>query len=122
MRPKRKIAAEDDIDGPNANENIAPALIEETKKGLFVRVRVQPGASQNSIDGIRDGALKVRIAAPPVEGAANKALVEYLAKALKIKKSSIEITSGVNSRDKRLRLSDIVAVNLKTQLERLLTT
>jgi len=53
-----------------------------TEKGLLLDVLVQPRASRNEIVGIHDGCLKIRLAAPPVEGAANKACVEFLAEVL----------------------------------------
>ena len=71
-------------------------------QGLLIDVRVQPKSAQNAIVGEHDGALKIKLNAPPVEGKANKALVQFLAKLLRCPKSSLEIVSGQTSRSKRL--------------------
>jgi uncharacterized protein (TIGR00251 family) len=65
-------------------------------------VRVQPRASRDSIDGVRDGALRVRLSAPPVEGEANEALVRFLAARLQVPKSAVRILSGERGRVKRI--------------------
>ena len=72
---------------------------------LILDIRVIPRASKTQIVGMHDGALKVRIAAPPVDGAANAELVKLLAKAFGVSKSSIEIISGETSKTKRIRIS-----------------
>jgi hypothetical protein len=70
--------------------------------GLLIDVRVQPKSSQNAIVGIHGEALKIKLNAPPVEGKANKALIQLVAKLLKCSKSNVEIVSGQASRNKRL--------------------
>jgi len=67
-------------------------------------VRIQPRSSKNSITRMEDGSLKIRLTAPPVDGAANEALIGYLAKALAVSKSSVEIVSGHTAREKRIRI------------------
>jgi uncharacterized protein (TIGR00251 family) len=74
--------------------------------GITFPVRVVPRASASEIVGEHDGALKIRIAAPPVEGAANRELVRLLAKSLKVQQSDIEIVSGANAKRKIVRLND----------------
>ena len=72
-------------------------------KGQAVRrieVRVQPRASSNEIVGFREGVLRVRLQAPPVDGAANEALVELLADELGVPRRCISIASGFGSRNK----------------------
>ena len=65
------------------------------------KVRVTPRASKNEIVGIEaDGTLKIKLTAPPVDGAANKSLVRFLAKQLRLKVSNVRIVSGLKSRDK----------------------
>ena len=76
--------------------------------GVTISVRIQPRASQNSISRMEDGSFKIRLTAPPVDGAANEALVGHLAKALAVSKSSVEIVSGHTAREKRIR---IIGVN-----------
>lgn len=69
---------------------------------LVLTVKVQPKASKDEISGIQDGALKIRITAPPVDGKANKHLIGYLAKLFKVPKSAIELLAGETGRNKRL--------------------
>lgn len=65
-----------------------------------IRVRLTPRASRDEIVGMRDGALIVRVTAPPVEGAANEALVRLLARDLAVKRTGVRIVSGATSRTK----------------------
>ncbi len=76
--------------------------IRETPKGVIFKAAIQPGGSRNEIVGLKGDALKIRITAPPVEGAANKMCVEFLAKTLKVRKSDVEIIRGQASRSKKL--------------------
>ena len=70
-------------------------------------VRVQPRASQTAITGELDGALKIRLAAPPVDGAANEELIRWLAKFFEVARSHVEILSGETSKQKIIRVSGI---------------
>ena len=72
--------------------------------GATISVRIQPRASKNSISRMEGGSFKIRLTAPPVDGAANEALIGYLAKALAVSKSSVEIVSGHTAREKRIRI------------------
>jgi uncharacterized protein (TIGR00251 family) len=74
---------------------------------LILDVRVVPRASRSEIVGLHDGALKVRIAAPPVAAAANAALIKLLAKHFGVSKSDIAIVHGENSKNKRIRIVNI---------------
>ena len=76
----------------------------EDDKGFLVKVYVQPRSRKNEVVGLHDGALKIKITSPPVDGAANRACINFLAKYLKIPKSCIEIVSGQTSRIKQLRV------------------
>ena len=67
-------------------------------------VRVVPRASKSEIVGVYDGALKVRIAAPPVDGAANAELIRLLAKAFGVARSGIDIIAGSTSKTKRVSI------------------
>jgi uncharacterized protein len=82
-----------------------------------ISLYVQPGASKTQIAGIHDGLIKVRLAAPPVDGAANQALVEFVAKRLRIPKSRIRVVSGLTSRRKVLEIDgmsqDAIAASLQ---------
>ena len=72
---------------------------------LKFRVQVVPRASRSEIVGEHDGLLRVRIAAPPVDGAANQALVKVLAKTFRVSRSNVEIVSGHSSRVKQVVIS-----------------
>lgn len=91
---------------------------EQTSGSVTIAVRIQPRASKNSISRTEDGSLKIRLTAPPVDGAANEALVNYLSKVLGVSKSSIEIVSGHTSREKRIRISGVS----ETAIDQLLNT
>lgn len=78
--------------------------ITDAESGAAFPVRVIPRASRNEIEGTTGNALKVRVTAPPVEGAANEALIELLAERLKIRKSQIEIVAGQTSQHKMVSI------------------
>ena len=79
-------------------------------------VRLTPRASKNEITGVQAGALRVRLTAPPVEGAANAALIEFIAERLKVRKSAISIVSGERSRNKIVRVSGMNLEQVKAAL------
>ncbi|MFL6374956.1 MAG: DUF167 domain-containing protein [Pyrinomonadaceae bacterium] len=83
---------------------------------LQLTVRVVPRASKSEIVGLHDGALKVRIAAPPVDGVANAELVKLLAKAFGIAKAGVEIISGESSKTKRIRIIGATEVAVRAVL------
>jgi uncharacterized protein (TIGR00251 family) len=73
-------------------------------RGLTFAVRIVPRASRSEIVGEHDGVLRIRIAAPPVDGAANRELVRTLAKIFKLPQNAVEIVSGANSKNKTVRI------------------
>jgi uncharacterized protein len=76
--------------------------------GAALAVRVTPRANRNEItDVLEDGTLKVRLAAPPVEGQANKALIKFLADVLDVAPSRIEIVAGETGRDKLVTITGL---------------
>jgi len=80
------------------------------------RVRVQPRASRTEVMGEHAGAIKLRIAAPPVDGKANEECRRFLAKLLGVSASSVEIVSGESSRDKVIRIRNVSAQRLRDAL------
>ena len=86
---------------------------------LTFKVRVVPRASRSEIVGEHDGALRVRIAAPPVEGAANEELVRTLARAFRVTRGAVEITAGHGSKSKQISIRSGVA-SILTDLSRVL--
>jgi len=83
---------------------------------MDVDVRVIPRAGRSGVAGLRDGALLVRLAAAPVDGAANQELIEVLAKALHVPKRSIEIVAGEKSRSKRVRIDGLTRESILQKL------
>ncbi|HNV74115.1 MAG TPA: DUF167 domain-containing protein [Gemmatimonadaceae bacterium] len=79
---------------------MSAVTVEERAGGVRFAVRVQPRASRSEVAGIQQGALKVRLQAPPVDGAANEALVDFLADSLDVPRRMIRIVSGESSRSK----------------------
>jgi uncharacterized protein (TIGR00251 family) len=90
-------------------------VVECTESGDAVtfRVRVAPRASRTALAGEHDGALKVRVAAPPVEGAANEELTRFLARALEIPARSVEIIGGHASKSKLVRARGATAEQVR---------
>ena len=84
-----------------------------------IHVRVVPRAGRTALAGRRGDALLVRLAAAPVEGAANEALIEFLAEVFDCRRSDISITSGQKSRDKRVRIAGMTQDELARQMTRL---
>lgn len=72
-------------------------------------LHIQPGASRTESAGLHGEALKLRLAAPPVDGKANTCLITYLADLLDCPKSAVELVSGASSRQKRLRIAGLSA-------------
>jgi uncharacterized protein (TIGR00251 family) len=78
----------------------APAAISATATGVRLQIRLQPRASRNEIVGPHGDQLRLRLTAPPVEGAANEALVRFLAEQLGVERSAVKIVAGLASRSK----------------------
>jgi uncharacterized protein (TIGR00251 family) len=81
-------------------------------------IRVIPRAHKTELAGERDGALLVRLAAPPVEGAANAALIDFLASALDLPRRSIRIVGGERSRRKRVAIAGMTPEQVRAILSR----
>ena len=83
--------------------------VQEDGTGVTFAVRVMPRAQKNAVQGVREEALVVRLAAPPVEGRANAALQEFLAEALGVRRNQVSIRTGEKSRNKVVRVEGIPA-------------
>ncbi|MBW2251208.1 MAG: DUF167 domain-containing protein [Deltaproteobacteria bacterium] len=79
-------------------------FVRKSSQGVTFKVFVQPRSSKNMISGLYKDSLKIKLMAPPVEGAANKMCIKYLAKCLEVPKSSLEIISGHTGRTKKMLL------------------
>jgi uncharacterized protein (TIGR00251 family) len=84
-----------------------PVWIKPDSDGTIISLLIQPRASRNEIVGEQNGALKVRLTAPPVEGAANKLCCEFIAKQCGVAKRDVSILSGDTSRHKRVLLRGV---------------
>ena len=91
-------------------------MVTDGRDGALIAVKVIARASKSAVSGIRDGALLVRLSAPPVDGAANAELVDVIADALGVPKRAITITSGATSRRKTLHVAGITAAAVITKL------
>ena len=79
-------------------------------------VQVQPNAKRSEVLGFENGVLRMKVSAPPVEGKANKGVIELLSKALGIKKSNIEIQKGATSKRKVVMIEDMTLADISTRL------
>jgi len=77
---------------------------QKTDDGTIFKIKVQPGAGKNEIVGVQGDASKIKINAPPVKGKANRALIDFLADKLGVKRSEVEIISRRTSRIKKIKV------------------
>ena len=97
-------------------------VYEVTDGAVVLRVHVSPGAGRSAVTGRHGDAVKVRVAAPPVDGRANAALVEFLAGEFGLKAADVTLVSGATSRAKRFRLAGLDPDAADAAIERLLTS
>ncbi len=90
--------------------------IRQHESSVLFSVRVHPRAKKNAITGEVGDALKVALTAPPVDGKANEACVEFFAKLLKVPRSSVTIAAGQTSRNKVVRVAGLTAEEVRRQL------
>ena len=83
---------------------------------VVLHVHVQPGAGRSAVVGRHGESLKIRVAAPPVEGRANDAAVALVAEALEVDSRDVELVSGARSRVKRFRIRGLTAEEIEVQL------
>jgi uncharacterized protein len=95
-------------------------LYDVADDAVVLRVHVSPGAGRTAVTGRHGDAIKVRVAAPPVDGRANAALVEFLATEFALKAADVSLVAGATSRTKRFRLAGLDPDAADTALERLL--
>jgi uncharacterized protein (TIGR00251 family) len=91
-------------------------IVQDTKAGAVLSVHIQPKASTTECVGIHGDAIKIRVAAPPVDGAANDELIRFLARRLSIPPTSVQIHSGVGGRHKRVLVKGVTAQLVMTRL------
>ena len=88
----------------------------ETSGGISIAIKLQPRARKNAITGQVGDALKVSLTAPPVDGKANQACIEFFANLLKVPRSSVTIASGQSSRNKVIRVAGVSAEEVRKLL------
>ena len=95
---------------------MADLLLMSVPGGVTLAVRVTPRARRNEIAGVAGDALKVKLNAPPVEGAANAALCDFLAEQLGVRKSAVTLVMGQTSRRKVVRVNGVTAEQARARL------
>lgn len=91
-------------------------MIEQRQDAVLLHIRVQPRASTTEVVGEHDGALKVRVTASPVDGAANAELVRYIAKSLGVARSHVRILTGLAGRTKVIEVDGVEASAVRRAL------
>jgi uncharacterized protein (TIGR00251 family) len=89
---------------------------EDIADGCTLAVRLHPGAKKNDVTGLHAGAVKISLTAPPVDGRANEALIEFVASLLRIPRARVALVSGMTSRMKMLRITGKSAAEVQAAL------
>ena len=97
--------------------NLAVIPIKADSSGATFAVKVHPRAKKNAISGELGEALKLSLTAPPVEGKANRAVVELIAELLSVPRTSVSIVAGESSRQKVIRVAGVSAEQVRARLE-----
>lgn len=96
---------------------VRSGVLTPTHEGVLITVRVVPRAARASLAGVRDGALLVRLNAPPVEGGANAELIEVLADAFGVPKRAVSIAAGDRSRRKTVLIRGLSADEIAARIK-----
>lgn len=99
----------------SARVSVTLGLVNDTGNGRLA-VRVKPRASRTRVVGLREGALEIAVAAPPVDGLANQELCAFVARAVGVAKSKVHLVSGATGRNKLLTVEGVDAVELERVL------
>jgi hypothetical protein len=91
--------------------------VHETSEGVTFTVKVQPRARRNAVIGALGDDLKISLTAPPLDGRANEACIEFFSQALRVPKSAVAIVSGQTNRRKLVRVTGITATQLRQRLQ-----
>lgn len=132
MSPKRSPSSpakpknrEKSPSSPNdtARQNIDAASsdcrwIQPHAEGVVLTIAAQPGARKSGFDRLHDGAMKLKVQAPPVEGAANEAIIDFIAKTFGVRRSAVRILVGEFARRKSIL---VTGINLTTVQEKILS-
>jgi len=91
--------------------------VHEASEGVTFTVKVQPRARRNAVIGALGDDLKISLTAPPLDGRANEACIEFFSQALRVPKSAVAIVSGQTNRRKLVRVTGITATQLRQRLQ-----
>ena len=105
-----------DVNFDSAAAEVASIVLETRPEGVVLLVKAQPGAGKNEVRAVQDGALKVCVTQIPEKGKANKAIIEVLAKALKLRKSQITLASGDLASQKKFLIEGINESELRAKI------
>lgn len=103
-------------DSSRASDSLDELDLETRDGGVVLAVKAQPGAGRNELRGVQDGALKVCVTQIAEKGKANKAIAEFIAKALKLRKSQIVLLSGELSTQKKFLVSESSEAELREKI------
>jgi len=95
---------------------VTASWLRQAGDDVLLTLHIQPGAKKTEIAGEHGEALKIRLAAPPVDGKANDCLIAFLAERLGVAKSRVELVSGQSSRAKRVRVAALSADAVRARL------
>jgi uncharacterized protein (TIGR00251 family) len=87
--------------------------IKDTEKGAVLEIRLLPRSSRCEVAGVQDGALKIKITAPPVEGRANGECIRFISDLLRIRKSAVSIIAGEKSKNKTVLVTGMTAQEIE---------
>lgn len=93
-----------------------PGFLSEQPEGVLLRVKLQPRASRCEIGSVTAGELKVKVTAPPVDHAANEALIEFLAGVLKCPRGSVRLIRGATARHKIIQITGLNVAEIERRL------
>jgi uncharacterized protein (TIGR00251 family) len=110
------VRADRDRDLRPADAAAVMEALRETPDGCTLALRVHPGAKRNAITGVHDGALKISLTTPPVDGRANDAVIAFLAERLRLPRARIALVSGMASRSKTVRITGLSADEVRIRL------
>jgi uncharacterized protein (TIGR00251 family) len=95
-----------------------PSFLQVREDGVCLAVKVQPRASKNQIDGAAGTELKIKVTAPPVDSAANEAVLRLLAEALDCPRGAVQLLRGQTSRHKQVLVRGMSAADVAAKLQR----
>lgn len=106
-----------ETDGSGSPQPVA-GPIRASGDAVTITIKLQPRAGRNEVAGVDDGAIRIRLSAPPVDGEANAACIAFLAELLAVPKSAVQIVAGLTSRQKVVRVRGLSAGTVQAAIAR----